>query len=246
MKSKQRGFLLYPARFSSGAGASDPYFSNVSLLLHCDGVNGSTVFTDSSPSPKTVNALGTAAITTAQSKFGGASASFTVAGTRALSVPHNTALNLSSGDFTIEFWFFLTGNLAGAYLLDKDGRNGVSHPSYAVTASSSGVTFYLGSGTSLAALQQFTGATPVTANAWHHAAFTRSGSTVRGFLNGVQQFSTAQTVTINDGGRALNVGARYDGTNFPMLGYIDELRITKGVARYTANFTPPNTPFPNS
>ena len=56
------------------AGGGDPYFANVSLLLHCDGSDASTTFTDSSSNGHTVTASNDAQIDTAQSKFGGASA----------------------------------------------------------------------------------------------------------------------------------------------------------------------------
>ncbi len=223
----------------------DAHFEKVSLLLRMDGTDGSTTFVDSSASSKVVTAIGGAKISTAQSKWGGASGYFDGTGD-ALAVPHASDLNLSSGDFSIELWFYLAGNLAGAYLIDKDGVAGLSYPSYGVTAGSGGMNLHLGSGTGTYALQSFFGSTPVSANAWHHAAFCRSGSTVYGFLDGLQQFATTQTAPMVDGGKNLNIGARYDGASFPLNGYIDDLRITKGLARYTANFTPPTEPFQNS
>lgn len=249
MRSRQRGFLLHPSRFgASGGGGLDPHFSSVSLLLHMDGANASKSFTDSSPSPKTVTALGTASISTTQSKFGSASASFTGGGTRAVAVSHHADLNLSSGDFTIEFWFYLSA-LGFFHLVNKDGVDGTSNPSYAVTASTNTgkIGLQLGSGNGLSGLQEFYGdGSGLAINAWHHAAFSRSGSTVYGFLNGALQFATAQTVSMVDGGKPLNIGARYNGTSLQLNGFIDEFRITKGVARYTSAFTPPAAPFPNS
>ena len=222
----------------------DTHFEKVSLLLRMDGTDGSTTFVDSSASSKAVTAIGGAKISTAQSKWGGASGYFD--GTDdALSVPHASDLNLSSGDFSIELWLYLLGNLAGAYLIDKDGVENTSYPSYGVTAGSGGVALHLGSGNGTYSLQSFVGSTPVSANAWHHAAFCRSGSTVYGFLDGVQQFATAQTAPMVDGGKKLNIGARYNGASFPLNGYIDDLRITKGLARYTADFTPPTAPLPS-
>jgi len=82
---------------------SDTYYSNVSLLLHCDGSNGSTTFTDNSPSPKTVTANGNASVSTAQSKFGGASAVFDGTGDY-LSLDGSSGFAFGTGDFTIEFW----------------------------------------------------------------------------------------------------------------------------------------------
>ena len=228
-----------------GDGDGDPHFDKVSLLLHMDGADGSTTFTDSSPRPKTVTAIGNAKISTAQGLFGGASGYFDGSGD-ALSIAHAADLNLASGDWTIEFWFYLAGNFAGAYIIDKDGVVDVSYPSYGITVGSGGVALHLGSGNGLSGLQSFSGTTAVSANAWHRAAFGRAGSTIYGFLDGVQQFASTQTVAMVDGGKKINIGARYDGSSFPMCGYVKDLRITKGEARYTANFTPPTAPFPDS
>ena len=85
--------------------ATDPNFADVSLLLHGNGTNGSTTITDSSPSPKTVTAVGNAQISTAQSKFGGSSIAFDGTGDY-LSVPNDGTLQMGSVDFTIEFWIY--------------------------------------------------------------------------------------------------------------------------------------------
>jgi hypothetical protein len=88
-------------------------------------------------------------------------------------------------------------------------------------------------------------------NTWHHIAVSRSGSSIRAFANGTQAGSTATNTdafTHNKAGnRPLRIGELNDGTYlFGVNGYIDDIRITKGVARYTASFTPPTEPFPNS
>jgi hypothetical protein len=84
-------------QFAAPAGPTDPYFSNVSLLLHGDGANGSTTIVDSSPSPKTVTAVGNAQISTAQSKFGGSSLAFDGSGdylTVQVALPLSLALEI--------------------------------------------------------------------------------------------------------------------------------------------------------
>ena len=83
--------------------SADPYFSNVSLLLHMDGSNGSTTFTDNSSNGFTVTANGNAQISTAQSKWNGASGYFDGAGDF-LTVPVNSAFELGTGDFDVELW----------------------------------------------------------------------------------------------------------------------------------------------
>jgi len=78
-----------------------------SLILLCNGSNGSSIFTDSSPSPKTVTAHGNAQISTAQSKSGGSSAYFDGSGDF-LTVPADADLQFGSGDFTVEAWVYPT------------------------------------------------------------------------------------------------------------------------------------------
>jgi len=85
--------------------AADPYYNNVSLLLHGDGANGSTTIVDSSTSPKTVTAVGNAQISTAQSKFGGASLAFDGAGDY-LTIPDDSSFDFGFNDFTIEGWIY--------------------------------------------------------------------------------------------------------------------------------------------
>jgi len=208
----------------------------VSLLLHFDGANGSTTFTDSSPSGLTVTANGDAAISTAQSTFGGASGYFDGTGDY-LSINHGAAFDFDSGDFCIEAWIkraggktICSGNAIGDYMFATEvfgagdigfGRNGVA---WDLVASNPGLT-----------------------SGWNHVAVARSGTTLRIFCNG------AVVATGSDNSLAYNVqdtlwiGARVDaGPAEFFTGYIDELRIVKGAAVYTANFTPPTAPLPDA
>jgi hypothetical protein len=82
----------------------DRNFSNVSLLLHGDGTNGSTTIIDSSPSPKTVTAVGNAQISTAQSKFGGASLLFDGSGDGAIISTGLNDFTMTSNTYTLEAW----------------------------------------------------------------------------------------------------------------------------------------------
>ena len=85
---------------------TDPNIASVSLLLSGNGINGSTSIIDSSPSPKTVTAFGNAQISTAQSKFGGASIAFDGVSDY-LTVASSAGLTFGTGDFTIELWLYV-------------------------------------------------------------------------------------------------------------------------------------------
>ena len=215
----------------------DPQYGSVSLLLHGNGTNGSTTITDSSPSPKTVTAVGNAQISTAQSKFGGASIAFDGSGDR-LSIQSSNDYAFETGDFTVEYWAYYLNANAGTIW---DGRAGTTSANalsdyllngrlivYLVTGNTNLVTTAVGS---------------ITTGSWIHVAITRASSSLRVFLNGVQSGSTASDST-NITSTSLTIGG---GTNSSTAfnGYIDDLRITKGVARYTSNFTPPAAPFPD-
>ena len=82
---------------------TDEYFSDVGVLLHGDGTNGSTAIVDSSTNNHTVNVNGNAQISTTKSKFGGSSMYFNGSGDY-LTIPNNSSFDFGYGDFTIEFW----------------------------------------------------------------------------------------------------------------------------------------------
>jgi len=219
----------------------DPFYSNVSLLLHGDGANNSTTFTDNSPSPKTVASNEGNVISTAQSQFGGASI---FANSTYMKYDADTDFELGSGDFTIECWYRGTGGGTFSAIVSK-GVTGSVTGSYALhfRSGSNLLGFYLGTADN----NVITSTTNIkTSGVWSHVAVSRVGNSTKLFINGIQEGITYTTAyTIATGG-TLNVGALFFTlTGETVIGYIDDLRITKGVGRYAANFTPPILPFPN-
>jgi len=210
---------------------NDIYFNNVSLLLHFDGANSSTTFTDSSENSKTLTANGNAQISTAQSKFGGASGLFDGSGDEVSFA--NSSDFAFSGDFTIEAFVYIV-------VSDTTDRN------IYITANNGGLSFGLNGkklqvGANNVAYDVKTSADIATSQ-WVHVAASRSGTTLRLFVNGTQDGSATITRTYtSSGSHYIGSGGSLNYFN----GYIDELRITKGVARYTANFTPPAYPYSN-
>jgi len=211
-------------------GFSDQYIASVSLLLHMDGTNESTTFVDSSANSLPITAEGSAMISTAQSKYSGASGAFNGADSSLLISAGG--MEISVADFTVECWIYTT-----------DGAG--YRPIISMVPGTYDNTFYVYDNT----LTWYDGndrcqSAPFADNVWHHAAVTRSGGTVRVFLNGVQS-ATTYTSTASIGDNAFRVAADSSAYVEFFSGYIDELRITVGVARYTASFTPPSAPFPN-
>jgi hypothetical protein len=223
----------------------DEYYNSCSLLLHLNGSNGSTTFTDNSPTPKTPTSNNGAAISTAQSKFGGASL-FLDGTDDYVTVPDNSGFDFGSGNFTIEYWEYRTSTTSQSPILT---RNNVQYTPYligwydaaaggnvAMYMSSGGVSWDLASNVSMGAL---------TTNVWTHYAVTRQGNTFRTFQNGIQISTFTSAAAFPAGSGALQIG-RFFSSYYFKGGYIDELRITKGVARYTSNFTPQTSEFPNN
>lgn len=233
---QQFGGLVIPR----ARGASDPFFSSVECLLHFDGSDGSTTFTDSSKNNLTILWAGNAQIDTAHSKFGGASCLLDNA-SYIYNDAHATAFDLP-GDFTIEF-FIRPAAQTGSQpygIVDFRTSNGGHEPVF-FRGSDNRVHFWIADGDRAIG--------PVMTNGqWYHVAMTRSGSTVRFFFDGVQQGSNFSNSTAFSNGR-LTIGVfvndRSTSTNFHFSGHIDEFRYTKGVARYTSNFSVPTQPFPN-
>jgi len=215
----------------------DPFFSSVSLLLHMDGSNGSTTFTDSSLNALTVTANGNAQISTAQSKFGGASGYFN--GTSDSLTFTDPALG--TGNFTIEMWLKTNSSVQYAQLVGNE-------------TVSSGFTFVINNNSSTGGqlAVYLNGSLVVSSSSgdwsddtWHHIALTRSGSTVTLWGDGTSLGTGTSSASFN-GAASMVVARNNVYTPRNLVGYIDDLRITKGVARYTANFTPPNAAFPDA
>lgn len=250
LRSRQRGFLLNPFRFGGGGGGdTDPYFSNVSLLLHMDGTNGSTAFTDSSGTPKTPTVFGNAQISTAQSKFGGASGLFDGSGDY-LQYAANAGFVLDSGDFTTEIQYRPSSTTTDQVLLMQGQPSAISGSGvgwflqYEGAQTGKPIRFAFFSGTTLT---QIRSVNTISGSDFSAIAVTRQSTTYRLFINGnLEATLTTAAVPNNPGSAVLNVGQYQASPTLNANGYMDELRITKGVARYTANYTPATAAFPNS
>jgi hypothetical protein len=233
-------------KFVASVGDGDPYWSNVTLLLNNNGSYGSTTFTDLSNSPKTVTAYGNAQVNTSVVKYGSGSAYFDGTGdylrTTGTSV---TSLIDSAADYTVEGWVYVTGSpptgYGNVFVLNGDatGQTGIS-----VWFTGNTIQFWNNGYTN-----QWGTSGTISLNTWYHFAYVKSGSTLTGYING-SSVSTTTSVTTNGSSNCICIGAGVNGLSwngdYAYLGYIDEFRITKGVARYTANFTPPTAAFPTS
>jgi hypothetical protein len=221
---KREATFPFPA-FVPGS-ETDPYFSNVVALLHFDGANGSTTFTDKAPSPHGISVSGSVSISTAQSVFGGSSCSF--GGGGAYLYTSSSADFAFPGDFTIEMRvrFAAVGSTQNLIVIQSNGGLGWDN-GWRISRSFVGTNWSSGWSPS--------------AGVWYALALARSGSTMRIFVDGVLNASSTDTTSFSSG--PLNIGG--NGGN-GLNGWMDELRITNGVCRYTGNYTVRSLPFPDA
>lgn len=228
LKSKQRGFLLNPYRF----GVS----SFVSSLLHFNGADTSTVFTDSALSPKVWTGFGNAQIDTGISKYGGASLLLDGTGDYVDSA-NSSDFTLGTGDFTVEFWNYaaLSTGIRVLFDLRPTGTQGAYPTIYS-------------SGTSLMYFQssadRITGAAAITAGVFQHIALCRIASVTKLFVGGIQ-VGASYADTTNYLGVRIRLGASgFDAATLFAQGNMDDFRIQK-LGIYSSNFTPPTAELPN-
>ena len=143
--------------------------------------------------------------------------------------------NILIGDFTVEMWVYPTA-ITGSNRCFLFLENGSNSPSFFMY----GATGYIALDIANVATYNL-GSTAITTNSWQHLAFVRSGSTLTGYINGTATGTATVTASLGGAG-AMRIGAGGGGAaNY--AGFIDDLRITKGKARYTSNFTPPTAAF---
>ena len=180
-----------------------------------------------------IETLGNAQISTSVKKYGTGSMYFDGTGDY-LNLPSSQELIMGTGDFTIEMWVYAT-TVTGNYYLANLGTETTGRYQLIITNGSLTTNYYGNVSVTM-------GGT-ITINTWTHIAVSRSGSTISGFING-NLLGTTETNSSSIGNGPLKIGSDSAGNN-NFNGYIDDLRITKGVARYTSSFTPPIKAYPN-
>lgn len=230
-------FTAPTSEFPVGAPYNgDAYSGYVSLMLNCDDSN----ITDSSAYGRrysSISGVGLAGV----ALFGAGSYQFNGSGT-GISFPHSATLNLAAGDFTIEAAVNLP-TMGNYCLLQKDQHFGSTYTSYGVFIHADGsLQLTVGTGNTNTSVQDVvTAAGALTAGAWHRLAFVRYGTQLRVYIDGSLAQSATQTASPQDGGGPLVLGYNPSGgsnNDWKLNGYVDEVRITKGIARYTgASYT---------
>jgi hypothetical protein len=231
-----------------GSSSGDVYFPQTTLLLPFGGTNGATTTSDLSNRNATVTFNGNASLSTAQSKFGGSSLYLDATGD-SVSISDtywNTAIN--SGDFTIEFWVRFTGNDNSLPVYNgtwSGASNGWFVQRYGTAASSGQIIFFFRDSGGWQYINYSQGTrTTISEDTWYHVAVTRNSNTWKLFLNGTAEDTITNSNSIVTGtlGKLM---IDYDAS-YTLTGYLEDMRITPGIARYTSNFTAPTIALPTS
>ena len=218
------GIAIYTSNFVPPAQAVANYSTTYpsSLLLNFN--NGGIVDRDSSNILETV---GNAQLSTAVKKYGSASMYFDGTGDY-LTIPTNLGFVFGTGDFTIEAWFYIVSGAVGAIFDTRSGATGITPLLF---FSTSQLRYYVNG------VDLILSPTTLSTATWYHVALVRSSGSSKMYLNGAQTGSTAVDANNFTLTNTINIGRGNDNANV-FNGYIDDLRITKGFARYTANFSP--------
>jgi hypothetical protein len=239
-----KGKAIYDNDFVPPTGALTNSTTSINpgitvLLLNCNGSNGSTTFTDSGHKILTPTVNGNAQISTTQSKFGGASASFDGTGDYLIYSNGKDNFNLFNSNFTIECWIRMN-NTTGTQSIFSKRTNTVTYGGLAFAIISGKPTCSATSNGSSWAVDFNTGSTTLSTNTWYHIALTRLYNTFRIFVDGIERGSSTVSdfiITGNSDNMVIGAGGATGGQEFN--GYIDDLRIIRGVSLYNGNFTAP-------
>lgn len=230
---------ITPALFSAAAGSlgNDSY---TVLLCHFDGVNNSTSILDSSPNIHGIATVAAGPYLTAGSPLTGGGAVLAAPAAGSVTFPNSADWEFGAGDFTVDWWEYRNSATGGCSAVARDATS-TYVPWMMAYSDGTNLLCYMssnGSAWDIAAAQSLG---PITLSQWHHYAVTRKGSTFRAFKDGVQTATWTSALAFAANANPLSIGKSQNATTVNF--YMDELRISKGIARWTANFTPPNKPY---
>jgi hypothetical protein len=222
-----------------GESLDEGYGSNVSLIIHCDGADGSTVFTDESQYSHPITTNGNAQVDTSQSKFGGASLLVDGSGDY-LSIPQDASF--ATTDFTISAWIRQSSSSSASNIyrgiLDNLPWNSTLGEWSFGTNRLNQVYFYIYDGSDT----YYETTALISNDVWHNIAVSRSGSSLKIFIDGVEVLSATQSQALIERTTHRIGLTNISGSTGYFNGHIDEILFTNN-ALYTSSFTPPTAPF---
>lgn len=238
LRRQQRGFFtIDPYR---GGGGGDPNFSSVVQMAHFDGSNGSTTLTNSCPRGNTLTVLGSATISTTQSKWGGASLRSPNTSSGAQNLANIADYGFGTLAHTLEGWFwFDTLRDTNVCFAWNDGSPIVRCRSLGQVSLFADSSYRITSANGVC-----------SAATWHFISFCQEGAAVASTLRNWYLHVDGNYIgSWNFGALTGATGQLYCGQDAygeALVGYADDFRVTKGVCRYgPTNYAVPTAPFPN-
>jgi hypothetical protein len=212
--------------------------SSYAALLHFNGTDAATTFTD--VSGRTWTAAGNAQLDTAQKKFGTASGLFDGTGDY-ITVADSTDFTLGTSDFTIDFWIRKNADGAVQRICGQTNTDTAINAALSVAMRFTAANVVVAQVASGITGYSITSTGTITADAaWHHVAFVRDTNTLRLFIAGVADGTADVTgVTVNNSSNNFSIGRQGEIDAAYFNGWIDEFRFSVGKAFWTSNFTPP-------
>jgi hypothetical protein len=233
--------VAFLAAAAAGPALTDPFFSNVSLLLKGEDSN----IIDSSVPPKSITAIGSAATSTTQARFGNRSIYFDNLNSYLQVTGSSTPFAMGTGDWTVEFWIYHSSRpttQAGARIFDTLGLGAGAANAIRITINASGAIVFL-----RYSINVLTSSITVPLQTWTHICCEKSNAQLRMFIGGQLAGSLGDTADYICGTNRPLIGVdSFDEASSLFNGYIDEMRVTKGIARYQSAFSPPTAPFPDA
>ncbi len=214
---------------------SDSYWSNVVLLMHFDWANLSTNITDEKN--KTVTVWWNSKISTTQSKFGWSSAYFDGNNSSFLQLADSSDWAFWSNNVTIETWIYQTARPWSSASLWWQNP-GTSSNMRVYILSNWIISYSIASDST-----SYNTSTTLPLNTWVHLAYVKNWSNFTLYMNWTSIATNTYSTTLADFAYPWQIW--WEESVIPFTWYMDDFRITKWVARYTSNFTPPTEAFPN-
>jgi hypothetical protein len=214
--------------------STDPQFNYVAMLLNDTGTNGqqNNTFLDSSSNNFTITRNGTPTQGSVTPYWpDGQWSNYFNGSSDYVTTPSSASYQFGTGDFTIEAWVYSTSS-ANRSIIDARGSSSAAPYAFYIDGSNFPY-FYDGT--------VYTSTVAAPPNQWNHVAVSRASGTLRMFVNGVQGFSGTVTTALNPAA-TFYIGGQNFATPVKFPGYLSNLRLVKGTALYTANFTPSTTP----
>jgi hypothetical protein len=211
-------------------GVGGTYYDNLVLAMP---FNEATGLRDVSSRNRNPGAYGNVSISSTISKYYGSSAKFDGSGDYLQTPGNNPIYGLENANYTIEYWIY---NSTASYSPEGvvfDLRDGTNDQPILYYSGSTFIYYFNGS-------SRITISNAITVGQWEHHAFVKNGTSIKFYKNGAPTGSEVTGSFTHEQNAKLTIGKGYAGASTAYFnGYIQDFRIYKGIAKYTANFTPP-------